>query len=642
MIFGIVGKSLFENASTDTTGKISFESHPKRHPLARLFLEANKIDQRLMVLAGEEIAAGFHPIDSPTIDENSGLYRDERSGGFAVVLGNIFNRDELQTKHFPAGQQQKHRNDAEVVWHVFHQEGTEAFRALNGNFALAIWDAVNRRFYLLRDHLGIEPLYYCRISGVLYFSTQLKSLTRIPEIGRGLNLGVLQRYLLFNYNPGYETFFEQINSLRPGYYIKIEKGKFSIEPYWRLSFAESFEKNEAAYKDELLELIGDAVRLRVANKKFRPGAFLSGGMDSSSVVHFMRKNLQRPFPSYSFRCFGKTYDESQYARIMSERYKTRHIEVPYAAEEVKLITHIAQAAQEPFSDIGIEVASFLLGARAREQADYVLTGDGGDELFGGHPVYLADRAAALYDKIPSFIRRPLAQTLQHLPDTDAKKNLVVKAKRFSYSCTFPAALYSNRWRLYYTSAELQKLCAPDLLHNVNGFDPYQELLEIYQEADGRDHLSVALYGDYYTVVGFYLRRMELIRQFGLEGRMPLLDYRLVEYAARIPSQLKIGKNGETKAILHKVMHGELPDEIVFRKDKLGHSVPMKNWMRQSAAVQALLQEHLSPEAVCHRGFFNPATIARMMDEHQRKAHNHSHRLWALLVLELWCRAHLDH
>lgn len=640
MIFGIVGKSPFESA--EAAGKTSFESLPKRHPLARLFLEDDKIDARLMVLAAEEITAGFRPIDSPTIDENSGAYRDERSGGFVIVLGNIFNHDELRAKYFPAGKQHKPRNNAEVVWHVYHQDGAEAFRTFNGNFVLAIWDAINRRFYLLRDHLGIEPLYYYRLNGVLYFSSQLNSLTRIPEIGRRLNAGVLQRYLLFNYNPGYETFFEQINSLRPGYLIKIDRGKFSIEPYWRLSFAELLEKSEAVYKDELLELIGDAVRLRVTNKKFRPGAFLSGGMDSSSVVHFMHKKLQTPFPTYSFRCFGKTYDESHYARIMSERYQTRHVEVQYPAEEVKLITRIAEAAQEPFSDIGIEVASFLLGSRAREQADYVLTGDGGDELFGGHPVYLADRAAALYDKIPSFIRRPLAQTLQYLPDTDAKKSLVVKAKRFSYSCTFPATLYSNRWRLYYTPAELQKLCVPDLLHNVNGFDPYQELVEIYQEADGRDQLSIALYGDYYTVVGFYLRRMELIRRFGVEGRMPLLDYRLVEYAARIPTSLKIGKNGETKVILHKVMKGELPDEIVFRKDKLGHSVPMKNWMRESTAVQALLQEYLSPEAVRRRGFFDPATIARMMAEHQRKAHNHSHRLWALLVLELWCRAHLDH
>ncbi|MGH7596494.1 MAG: asparagine synthetase B family protein [bacterium] len=632
MIFGTVGKSLFDDATGD--------AEAQRHAAGQFFLDEKEIDQRLSVLTAKEITVGLRPLSVPTLDANSSVYEHKASGSFAVLFGSIFNRAELRSQYAANGERAKAGNDAEVAWQVYDKTGIKAFRELNGNFVLTIWDAPKQCFYLVRDHLGIEPVFYCRKDGVLYFASQLQRLTRVPQAGRRLNFGVLQRYLLFNYNPGYDTFFENVHSLRPGCYVKIENGKFIIEPYWRISFAAPFEKDEATYKQELIELMLDSVRLRLAGDKFRPGAFLSGGMDSSSVVHFMHAVLQAPISTFSFRCFGKTYDESHYARVMSERYKTQHHEIPFPAEETKLIANIAQASQEPFSDIGIEVASYLLGSRVAEHADYVLTGDGGDELFGGHPVYLADRAADVFGKIPAFIRQPLTQTLQLLPDTDAKKSLVVKAKRFSYSCKFPSSLYSNRWRIYYTPAELQKLCLPDLREHVNGFDPYRELVEIYQEADGQDHLSVTLYGDYYSVVGFYLRRMELIRNFGVEGRMPLLDYRLVEYAARIPSALKIGKNGETKMILHKVMQGELPDEIVFRKDKLGHSVPMKNWMREAPAIQTLLKEYLSSETVRRRGFFDPAVISRMMDEHQRKAHNHSHRLWSLLVLELWCRAHL--
>ncbi len=633
MIFGTIGKSLFDDATSD--------AQAQRYAISKFFLDEKEIDQRLSVLTAKEITVGLRPLGVPTLDANSSVYEHKASGGFAVLLGSIFNRAELRSQYAAGGKKAEADNDAQIAWQVYSQLGVKTFRELNGNFVLAVWDAPKQCFYLVRDHLGIEPVFYCRKDGVLYFASQLQRLTRVPQVGRQLNFGVLQRYLLFNYNPGYDTFFENVHSLRPGSYIKIENGKFTVEPYWRLSFAAPFEKDETAYKQELIELMLDAVRLRIAGDKFRPGAFLSGGMDSSSVVHFMHAVLQAPIATFSFRCFGKTYDESHYARVMSERYKTRHHEIPFPADETKLISNIAQASQEPFSDIGIEVASYLLGSRVREQADYVMTGDGGDELFGGHPVYLADRAADMFSKIPAFIRQPLTQSLQHLPDTDAKKSLVVKAKRFSYSCKFPSSLYSNRWRIYYTPAELQKLCLPDLRQHVNGFDPYRELVEIYQEADGQDHLSVTLYGDYYSVVGFYLRRMELIRNFGVEGRMPLLDYRLVEYAARIPSALKIGKNGETKMILHKVMQGELPDEIVFRKDKLGHSVPMKNWMREAPAIQTLLKEYLSSEIVRRRGFFDPAVISRMMDEHQRKAHNHSHRLWSLLVLELWCRAHLN-
>lgn len=630
MIFGTIGKPLSWETSADA--KI------QRQVISKYFLDEKECDQRLNILTAKEAVVGLRPIGVPTLDANSSMYAHKPSGSFAVLLGSVFNRIALKAQYLPG---EKNANDAEVAWHTYAKTGSQGFRELNGNFILAIWDAPKQIFYLVRDHLGIEPVYYCRKDGVLYFSSRLQRLTRVPQVGRQLNYGVLQRYLLFNYNPGYDTLFENVHSLRPGCFIKIENGKLSVEPYWRISFAEPFDKDEATYKRELLDLMQDAVRLRLADGKFRPGAFLSGGMDSSSVVHFMHNVLKAPIATYSFRCFGKTYDESHYARVMSERYQTRHTEVPFPAEETKLIANIAQNSQEPFSDIGIEVASFLLGSRVREQADYVLTGDGGDELFGGHPVYLADRAAEMFAKIPGFIRQPLTHALQLLPDTDAKKSLPVKAKRFSYSCKFPASLYSNRWRIYYTPEELQKLCVPDLRQRANGFNPYRELLEIYSEADGKDHLSVTLYGDYYSVVNFYMRRMELIRHFGVEGRMPLLDHRLVEYTARIPSALKIGKKGETKVILHQVMTGELPDEIVFRKDKLGHSVPMKNWMRESGAIQTLFKEYLSSEIVRRRGFFEPAVIARMLDEHQRKTHNHSHRLWSLLVFELWCRAHLN-
>ncbi|MGH7452442.1 MAG: asparagine synthetase B family protein, partial [bacterium] len=355
MIFGTIGKSLFDDGTSNA------QAH--RRAASKYFLDEKEIDQRLSVLTAKEITVGLRPIGVPTLDANSSVYEHKASGSFAALLGSIFNRAELRSQYATSGKKAKAGNDAEIALQVYDQIGTKAFRELNGNFVLAIWDAPKQCFYLVRDHLGIEPVFYCRKDGVLYFASQLQRLTRVPQVGSQLNFGVLQRYLLFNYNPGYDTFFENVHSLRPGCYIKIENGKFTIEPYWRLSFAEPFEKDEATYKQELIELMLDAVRLRMAGDKFRPGAFLSGGMDSSSVVHFMHCLLNAPIATYSFRCFGKTYDESHYARVMSERYSTRHHEISFPAEETKLINNIAQASQEPFSDIGIEVASYLLGSR---------------------------------------------------------------------------------------------------------------------------------------------------------------------------------------------------------------------------------------------------------------------------------------
>ncbi len=476
MIFGITGHNH------------SGQRGPAAENLPALFGEQENEGVARLVASSQDAMVMIQPTWVPTLDANLAVEQCSKTGSFAAFHGNLFNRQQLIEQYGSAGRLQASASAAAVALRLLLDHGERTFAQLNGNFALALWDGVQQRFFLVRDHLGIESIYYCRRQGVLYFSNHLRRLAQTPAAGRRLNLNVLYRYLLFNYNPGNETFFEEVQALRPGCFLKIEHGRMSIEQYWRPSFAEVFNKDESTYKTELLELMQDAVRIRLAPEGFRAGAFLSGGMDSSSVVHFMHAALQKPMATFSFRCRGKSFDESHYAQVMSKRYQTQHHQVEYTPEDAAArIVQIAQAAQEPFSDIGIEVASWLLGNHVREHADYVLTGDGGDELFGGHPVYLADRAAEAFDKVPGFIRAPLTRTLRKLPDTDDKKSLAVKAKRFSYSANFPASLHSNRWRIYYTGEEIHQLLHPDLTARLNDFDPFQELHAIYQEADGRDH-----------------------------------------------------------------------------------------------------------------------------------------------------------
>ena len=282
---------------------------------------------------------------------------------------------------------------------------------------------------------------------------------------------------------------------------------------------------------------------------------------------------------------------------------------------------------EPFCDIGIEIATFLLGRAASGQVSYVFSGEGGDELFGGHPVYTADKVAAYIDRLPKPLLQPIAQVLQTLPDSDRKKNLQVKLKRFAYSVAFPPELLSHRWRIYYTAAELDKLCTKELLKQTQKPEP--------------DLLSRCLSSDYWTLVNFYLRRLELLRQFGIENRLPLLDYRLVEYAAKIPSELKLKGFSDTKYIYKQALKGILPDDILFNRPKLGHSVPMKNWLRQETEIIDWMTDILNSTSFRQRGLFKPNAIQKLLDEHANKQHNHSHRLWALLVLELWFREYLD-
>jgi asparagine synthase (glutamine-hydrolysing) len=326
---------------------------------------------------------------------------------------------------------------------------------------------------------------------------------------------------------------------------------------------------------------------------------------------------------------------------VADKFHSQHTEVEYQAEHLPLIHKAVRLMDEPFCDIGIEIGSYLLAQAAAGKVSYVFSGEGGDELFGGHPVYVADKLASVVDRVPDFILEPLARQLQRIPDNDQKKNLQVKIKRFAYSLSFPSELLSHRWRTYYTPEELRELCTPDFLDSCDTQKMFDGMIQLNREADGRDQLSRSLYSDYQTLVAFYLRRLELLRAFSLESRLPLLDYRLVEYAARIPSRLKVKGLSDTKFIYKKALEVLLPRHILYDRPKLGHSVPMKNWLREDSRVQEWVEETLSEDCLKSRGMFRPSAVRRLLSEHLHKRHNHSHRLWSLAVLELWLRAWLD-
>jgi asparagine synthase (glutamine-hydrolysing) len=235
----------------------------------------------------------------------------------------------------------------------------------------------------------------------------------------------------------------------------------------------------------------------------------------------------------------------------------------------------------------------------------------------------------------------LLPLLQQIPDSDQKKNFQVKLKRFAYSLSFPPELLSHRWRSYYRLEELQELCTENFLACCDVRQLFDGMLQYSGETTSWDLLSRSLYSDYFTLVNFYLRRLGLLRGFSIESRLPLLDYRLVEYAAKIPSRLKIRGVSDTKYLYKKILEGLLPREILYDRPKLGHSVPMKNWLREDAKLQKWMLEILLEASLVKRGLFRSTVIRRFVDEHLSRRHNHSHRLWGLLVLELWLRAWLD-
>jgi len=575
----------------------------------------------------------------PVVHPYQGVFQTPDKNQVACFYGNVFNLGEILGK---LGEEESDRAGAEWFLKYFNRFGTDCFSKINGNFIACVYDPRENSFILAHDHLGVEPVYYSWDGNRLVFSDFLRTLVRSDKKFSELNPQTLYTYLLFNYNPSTETFFKGIKKLRGGHFIRIKHGTFEIQQYWRPSFKVDSSITEESILPELFDVFKDAVEIRLEDSSARPGVFVSGGMDSSSVLGLMRSLLgdEAEINTFSFRCKGKSFDESHYAQIMADAAHTNHHLIEYPADEVENIPHLVELMEEPFSDIGIELATYILARGASGKVDYILTGDGGDELFAGHPVYFADKVAQIFDRIPKVVRQPMTALFQMLPDTDAKKSLPVKLKRFSYSANFPADLFSNRWRVYYTDNELRRVVTPDFWETLKDYQPFEEIKNLYKEADGEDYLSKSLYGDYFTVVTFYLNRMRMIRGFQIEPRFPMLDYRLVELTAKIPIDLKI-KGSESKYILHKAMEGFLPDEIVFRKDKLGHSVPMKNWMRESEKVKGVLSDVLFGKKLKERGIFQTDYLRSLFDEHQKKRYNNSHRLWSIAMLELWLEKNFD-
>ncbi len=613
---------------------------PVPRPLGEYLCEwgLGALDRDVSLAEGPGFRVGVLSTGPPVLDRGLTTYRDPDTGVAVAMQGEVFNRQELAER---LGQACDTPLDRLLV-EGFCRNGSSFFRDLNGSFVVVVCDPKRGRFVVARDHLGIEPLYYVVESGcVVHFSSSLRHLRAFAAADSGLDPTVLIRYLLLKHNPGFDTVFQGIRKLRPGHILEAKEGGIQEEVYWRLSFRDPSDRPEAEHTEALSELIRSAVRVRLGPGDGRAGAYLSGGMDSSSVVSVMGSALSEPVHTFSFRCEGESFDESRYARAVSRHWGTEHHEVPFEAEAATRIAELVCFQQEPLSDVGIEVASFILAREAQGIVDYVQTGDGGDELFAGHPVYMADRVARWYGRIPSLVRRPLGSALQMLPDRRQKKSILIKAKRFAYSFDFPADLHSNRWRIYYKPGELERLLDPAWRSVLEDVEPLRPLRTVYAEADGRDFLSRSLYGDYVTEVDFYLRRMEVLRGLGLAARFPLLDRRLVEYAATIPSNLKITSDSATKHLLHAAMSDLVPEQVLNRRDKLGNSVPLKNWLRESPKLQEFVRDILSRDAVRRRGILDPAYVERLWNRHLSRRENNSHRIWSLLVLELWCQHNLD-
>jgi len=561
-------------------------------------------------------------------------FQDEASGATVLFCGNLYNKDELQRK-LGSGSD----NVAQLICSLYLQKGEQFASMLIGTFAIVVYQPAENKLLLVRDRFGIEPLYYLTAHGYLAFSSSIAGILHLTGRRPQLNRQTVAKILLFNYNPGAQSIIAQIKRLTPAHILRQTTDSTpTLHRYWKLSFAQN-SMSEEQIRTELLARLRQAVA-RCTGNTTRAGVFLSGGMDSSTMLALSGER-KLELDTFSYTCKAASFDESHYARMMSDFVGTKHHECEYSAEEVMLMPEVVKGMNEPFCDVGINIATYLLGRNASaNNASLILTGDGGDELFGGHPVYEADKIAGYADAIPGLLLKPLLSFGRMLPDSDQKKSLTVKLKRFSESLGYPRELLSHRWRIYYDRTDLADLATQSFFAETGYDDLLADILAVNSEMTTGDMLSRSLHSDYQTVVDFYLRRNDLVRRHGLNLRYPMLDHELVEYCASLPTNMKINGWFDTKYIFKKTMEGVLPHGIIYRKDKLGHSIPLKNWIRDDQNVRELILDHLSEETIRARGMFRPEYITTLVNDHLARKRNNSHRLWTLAVLEMWLREHL--
>ncbi len=553
-----------------------------------------------------------------------------------VFNGEIYNYRELAQYLRTRGHKFTTSSDTEVVIHLYEEFGNDCVQKLRGMFAFAIWDGRQQRLLLARDRLGIKPLYYTD-NGRLVFASEIKCLFQEPHVEPRANLDALGNFLSLKYVPAPQTMFEGIASLPPGHLMTCDAKGSRIRPYWDLSFAAHHYNGhlrEEEYADQLLWLLRDCVQSQLmSDVPF--GAFLSGGVDSSTVVALMSQCLARPVRTYAvgFEGDGEQFSELAYARMVAEQYGTDHHEVIVRPQDLidlaeKIVWHMDQPIAEEAA-----LPNYMLAEAAARDVKMVLTGEGGDELFAGYKRYAAEKLATLFRFVPRPAKSLALAASARLPGLRGPK-VALHAW-----CEPQEALRLANWSPLFVSEMKSKLLSVELKRTLDRNSHEEIFLQQLAHADADDTLSRMLYLDtkLYLPDALLARGDKASMAASLEARVPLLDHKLVEFAATLPPGLKV-KGLARKYLLKKVARSLLPAQIIDRK-KEGFPTPISVWFQKQA--RSFLRDTLAPSAVARRGLFDPKYVQQLLEDHDRGRADHSGIFWALIHVELWYRMFID-
>ena len=615
----------------DASGRTAEDRAEILNRMCRIIRHRGPDDQGVMLETG--VALGMRRLS--IIDVAGGHQPISGEDGSVTIVfnGEIYNFLELKPDLEARGHKFKTNSDTEAIVHAYEERGPDCLKDLRGMFALAIWDDRARRLLLARDRAGKKPLYYTTTpKGTLVFGSELKTLLEHPDVERGLNVEALDAYLTLGYVPDPLSIFRHVHKLPPGHYLTFANGTVSIKQYWDFDFRDETPRSDDDYIAEVRALLDESVRLRLISD-VPLGAFLSGGIDSSTIVALMARHMGQPVKTFSIGFHEDSYNELKYARLTAEKFGTDHHEFFVTPDICSIVDELAWHFDEPFADSSA-LPTYMVSKLARDYVTVVLSGDGGDELFAGYTRYVVDRKREGFGLLPKPFRervmRPLSQRLPH----------ATWGRNYLHNVSLdPIARYLDSVSIF-TSLNRNSLYTSDFSRQLEqgGYAGrlFQQLLGNIQSDEPLDAL---LYLDSKTYLpGDILVKVDRMSMaVSLEARAPLLDHKLIDLVTGIPASLKLA-GLETKHLLKKAVSDLVPAEILHRP-KQGFGVPIQEWINKQ--LRSRLRETLTETRTRQRGYIDTHYVDVLLDEHERGRRDHSMSLWALFMLELWNRQFVD-
>lgn len=583
-------------------------------------------DEGLEILG--HVALGMRRLSIIDIEGGSQpIYNEDRTVR-VTFNGEIYNFKELRRELERLGHRFRTDSDTEVIVHAYEEYGLDFVTRLNGMFAIALHDSNVDRVLLARDHLGIKPIFYALTEEAVVWASEIKSLLVSGLVNRTLDMTGLNEFLTWEYVPGPRTLFGGIRKLQPGHLITIDGDGEVSRPieYWDIP---TNSVTETLSEIEWLEKLDGAVNTSVKRQLVSDvplGAFLSGGVDSSLVVAAMGDAS-----TFSIGFDDPSYNELAYSEEVAKHLGTLHRTKLIEPQVVGLFDKLMHHLDDPIGDFSI-FPTYLVSKLAKESVTVSLSGDGGDELFGGYETFSAQLLSQRFDRVPRPVRSMINSVAACLPPTAKKKGFVNKVKRFSEGAMYDPALGHSRWRLFLSDVMRESLFTVDAGRSLT--EPAgQHIKLLFDRAKELDDINRSLYVDTksYLVDNCLVKTDRMSMAESLEVRVPLLDKNLVEMAFRIPSSLKI-KRQQTKYLLKKLAARKIPHRCVYRP-KEGFSIPIKNWL--SGQFRPILEQYTSRELLLSDGIFNSDAVQKLKGEHLSGKANHSHTLWSLVVFHAW-------